>query len=141
MRTLNLTFLVILLVGLALFGGALHLVHGIQMQRNATVLLERARRAEAEDRLAEAEKALSWYVNIRPQDGQAWAWYARIVDRRDVTRAWLWKSYLIHQEALRHESNDRELKRRAADLAMELNQYAYGNAALLLNELLEKAPA
>ncbi len=47
MRTLNLVFLGILLTVVAVLGGGMHLVHGIQVRRNASVLLERARRAEA----------------------------------------------------------------------------------------------
>jgi hypothetical protein len=47
MRKLNLGFLAILLAGLGLFGGGMHLAHGFQMRRNASALLDRARRAEA----------------------------------------------------------------------------------------------
>ncbi len=42
MRRLNPVFLAILVVGLALSGGGMHLVHRIQLRRNAASLLDRA---------------------------------------------------------------------------------------------------
>ena len=86
MRRLNLVFLTILLVVVAVFGGGMHLVHGIQVQRNASALLDRARRAEAGKDLAKAEQSLSQYLNLRPDDGPTWEWYARVVDQRDSDR-------------------------------------------------------
>jgi tetratricopeptide (TPR) repeat protein len=139
MRRLNLVFLAILVVGTALFGGGMHLVHGIQVRRNASSLLDRARRAEADKRPAKAEEALGWYLSLRPDDGATWAWYARLVDQGDAERRRLERTYLVHQQALRHEAADRPLKRRCADLAMELGRH--GDAQGLLTELLEAAPA
>ena len=43
-----------------------------------------AHRAEADKKPAEAEDALRWYLSLRPDDGPTWAWYARLVDRRDA---------------------------------------------------------
>ena len=83
MRRLNLVFLAVLLAVVAVFGGGMHLVHGVQIQRNASALLDRARRAEAGKDLEKAEQSLSQYLNIRREDGPAWEWYARVVDQRD----------------------------------------------------------
>ena len=57
MRQLNLVFMAILVVGLALFGGGLHLVHGFQMRRNASALLDHAHHAEAGNEVDKAEEA------------------------------------------------------------------------------------
>jgi tetratricopeptide (TPR) repeat protein len=139
-RTLNLAFLAILVVGLGLVGGGLHLAHGVQMRRNASTLLDRAHRAEADNRPADAEKALGWYLSLRPDDGPTWAWYAKVVDSHDAGRGQLERNYLVYQQALsRDESGDRALKRRAADLAMELGRH--GDARNLLTELHDAAAA
>jgi len=47
MRRLNLVFLAILLAVVTVFGAGMHFVHETQIQRNAPVLLDGARRAEA----------------------------------------------------------------------------------------------
>ncbi len=135
MRQLNLVFLLVLVVGMALFGGGMHLVHGIQVRRNAAALLDRARRAEADQQLAKAQDALGWYLSLRPDDGPVWAWYARLVDQGDAGRRRLERTFLIHEQALRHAPDDRELKRRCADLAMEMHRF--GDARRVLDELLK----
>ena len=83
MRRINLVFLAFLLSAVSLLAGALHVAHGIQMRRSAPALLER-HRAEADRDLAKAEESLALYLNLRREDGPAWRWYARIVDRRDT---------------------------------------------------------
>ena len=123
MRRLNLVFVSVLLVAVVLFGGGMHLVHGFQMQRNASALLDRARRAEAANDLAKAEESLSWYLNLRPEDGPTWAWYARVVDQQDPDRRRLERVLLVHEEALRHNAGEVKLERRCADLALELERY------------------
>ena len=61
-RRLNLVFLTILLAAVALLGGGMHLVHGVQVRRNASALLDRAGRAEAGNDLEKAEQSLSQYL-------------------------------------------------------------------------------
>ena len=80
-RRLNLAFLATLFATVAVLGGGMHLVHGFQMQRNASALLDRARRAEAGNDLGKAEQSLSEYLNLRRDDGPAWEWYARVRGR------------------------------------------------------------
>ncbi len=137
MRRLNLVLLAILLVSMGLLGGAIHLVHGFQMRRNAARLLDRAHRAESANALDKVDEVLGRYLSLRAGDAAAWAWYARVVDRRDTARARVERSYLVFEQALRHSPGDRELKRRCADLAMELGRH--GDACRLLTELLEQA--
>ncbi len=72
MRRLNLVFLAILLVAAALLGGGVHLLHGFQVRRNASALLDRARQAEADHDLEKAEQALQAYLNLEREDGSAW---------------------------------------------------------------------
>ncbi len=123
MRRLNLVFLTILLVALVLFGGGMHLVHGVQVRRSASALLDRARRAEAEKDLEKAEQSVSQYLNLRREDGPAWEWYARLTEQRDPQHQRLQRVFLVHEEALRYNHSDAKLERRCADLALELQRY------------------
>ncbi len=122
-RTLNLPFLAILLVIATVFGGGMHLVHGIQIQRNASTLLDRARRAEASQDLAKAEQSLSEYLNLRHDDGAVWKWYARVVDQQKADRRRLDRVFLVNEQALRYNPGDSNLERRCADLALEMERY------------------
>ncbi|MHB1556390.1 MAG: tetratricopeptide repeat protein, partial [Isosphaeraceae bacterium] len=137
MRRPNITLLAILVVGMALLGGGMHLVHGFQMRRNADKLLARAHRAEDANELDKVDEVLGHYLSLRAEDAAAWAWYARVVDRRDTSRTQVTRSYLVFEQALRRRPTDRNLKRRCAELAMELGRD--GDARRLLNELLERA--
>jgi cellulose synthase operon protein C len=123
MRRLNLAFLAILFMGVVLLGGGMHLVHGFQMQRNASVLLDRARRAEVANDLEKAEQSLRQYLNLQREDGPAWTWYARVVDQRDVGRYRREHVSLVHEEAFRYNPADSKLERRCAELALELGRY------------------
>ncbi|MGP0065145.1 MAG: tetratricopeptide repeat protein [Isosphaeraceae bacterium] len=123
MRRLNLFVLSVLLGAMALLGGGMYVVHDFQMRRNASALLDRARRAEAAGDLEKAEHSLGQYLNLRREDGSAWEWYARVVDQRDAERRRLERVFLVHEEALRYNPGDGKLERRCADLALELGRF------------------
>ena len=138
MRRLNLVFLAVLLAAVALLGGGMHLVHGFQVRRNASALLDRARRAEAGNDLEKAEQSLRQYLNLRREDGPAWKWYAQVVDQQDSDRRRRERVFLVYEQALRYNPGDAKLERRCADLALELRRYS--DAQRHLTNLLEKRP-
>ena len=108
-----------------------------QTRRQAPALLERACRAEADGDLGKAQEALALYLNLRREDGPAWAWYARLVDRRDPDGLRRGRVYLIRAEALRHNPGDAALStRQCAELALELGRY--GDALSYLTGLLNR---
>src|SRR5262249_10594039 len=107
--------------------------------KNASALLASARTAEADNKHESAGEALQWYLSLRPDDGPTWAWYARVVDEQDPGRLRLERTFLVHEQALRHNPQDRALKRRSADRAMELRRF--GDAERLLTELLDATTA
>jgi hypothetical protein len=85
----------------ALLGGLVYVVHGYQVVRNAEVLLDRARRAEQENKLSQAVEALHQYLNLRKDDAQTWAWYARVLDQLTAdgpVRA-RERVFMVHEEA------------------------------------------
>ena len=104
---LNLVFLAILVVGTGLFGGGMALVKGIQVQRHAFVLLDRAHRAEYEKQPEKVEKSLRRYLSLRPNDKETWVWYARVVDRPDMNAGQLEHAFMIHEQALGKAYGDR----------------------------------
>ncbi len=138
MRRLNLVFLAILLAGLSLLGGGMYLVHGFQVQRNASSLLDRARRAEASGDQVKAEKSLNEYLNIRREDGAAWEWYARVVDQQKADRRGLDRVFMVHEQALRYNPGNSKLERRCADLALEMRRYS--DAERFLKDLDQSIP-
>jgi len=137
MRRLNLIFLMILLAVVSAVGGGIHLVHGIQLRRNASALLDRAGRAEAGNDLETAEQSLVRYLNIRRDDGPAWKSYARVVDQRHSDRQGRAHVFVVHEQALRYNPSDSALQRRCADLALELGRYidAQGHLANLVKKV------
>ena len=124
MRRINLVFLAGLVIALAVFGGASYLVRSYQLRRNASVLLDRARSAEADKDLGKAAESLSQYLSIKSQDGLTWAWYARVVDQQTPQGRGRADVYLVHEEALRFQPGDPQLERKCADLALELERYS-----------------
>ena len=137
MRRLNLAFLAVLLTVTAVFGGGMYVVHATQIVRNASILLDHARRAEANNDLESAEKFIANYINIKRLDGLAWTWYARVVEERDVEHKRRDRVLLVYEQAQMHNPGDLTVARRCAELSLELRLYS--NARRHLTELLEKA--
>src|SRR4051812_41927703 len=140
MRKLNSFFLVGLLTVCLVLGGATYFVHGYQVQRNARGLLDRARKAQDEGKLARAAESLSQYLNLKNDDGESWRWYAQVLDKlhADGTPRAREKVYMVQEETLRHDSGDVELERRCADLALELRRSV--DARRHLQNLLDRLP-
>ena len=115
MRRLNVLFLGILLTVIVVLGGGMHLVHGIQIRRNASVLLDRARKAETGKDLETAEQSLSQYLNINHEDGNAWKEYARVLDEKNTDPQRRDQVFLVHEQALRY--NPEDLNARASGAA------------------------
>ena len=90
----------------------MHLAHDLQVRRNASSLLDRARRAESGKDLEKAEQAVLQYLNFRREDGPAWALYARVVDQTDFDRQNRMRIFFIYEKALRYNVGDTKLERR-----------------------------
>ena len=123
-RRFNLVLLMILFAAAALLGGGIHLVHGVQVRRNASALLEQAGRAEAGNDLEKAEQSLKQYLSFRREDGPAWKRYSQLLDQRDPQGRRREQVFLVYEQALRYNTADAKLERRCADLALELGRYS-----------------
>jgi hypothetical protein len=106
MRRLNLVFLGVILTVVAVLGGGMYIAHEIQTRRNASALLDRARRAEAGKDLETAEQSLSQYLNIKREDKETWKWYARVVDKKNAGPRRLNQVFLVHEQAFRYNPDD-----------------------------------
>lgn len=71
MKRLNLRLAIILGTIMLICGGGVYLLHKIQLNRNAGNWLTQARELKKADRINDAERALSRYVTIRPDDEKA----------------------------------------------------------------------
>jgi cellulose synthase operon protein C len=136
-RRINLLVLMILFAAAVLLGGGMHLVHGVQVRRNAAALLDRASRAEASGDLEKAEQSLKQYLSFRRDDGPAWKRYAQLLDQRDPQGRRREQVFLVYEQALRNNPSDHKLERRCADLALELQRFS--DAQRHLKKLLDVA--
>lgn len=144
MRKLNLVFLAGLIVVALVLGVGTYFVHDHQVERNASALVNRAKKLEAEGELSKAAETLKHYLSLSPDDGKTWRWYAQVMDdlyaeapprRREQV-------LLVHEEALRRNPDDQKLERRCAELAMapELIGEHIGEAKRHLEALDRKLP-
>ncbi|GIW87724.1 MAG: hypothetical protein KatS3mg108_2048 [Isosphaeraceae bacterium] len=127
----------VLLVSLGLAGGV-WLLRDFQVQRNVAALHDQARRLHAEGQFERAVDDLRLYLRYRPDDPQAWADLARWSDQADRDGRQALSVFYLYREALRRLPEDRQLRRRAIDLAFEINRP--GDAAELLDPWLASDP-
>ncbi|HEX4589649.1 MAG TPA: tetratricopeptide repeat protein, partial [Gemmataceae bacterium] len=124
-KRLNKRFAFSFLGSLVALGSVTHFLHGYQVHRTASAFRDRARQVENEGRLNLASDYLGRYLSLKPQDGDAQAWYAALLaDKRLATsqkaknRAWLVLNKLLYREPGRLD-----IRRLAVRLAMDLGHY------------------
>ena len=139
MRKLNLIFLLGVVMAVLVLGGAAYLARGRQVQRNASALLDRARKDEEQGKASKAAEALGQYLSLRPRDGDTWRWYARVLDEVTTDSRRRDQVYLVYEEALRYNPDDRALERRCLDLALEIRPERTADAKRHLKVLLARA--
>ena len=126
---------------LGLCGGGTYLLHRVQMRRHASSLLDRARSAEAGGNLLRVEESLGQYLSLKREDSAVWAWFARITDERTKEKRGRERVFLVNEEALRKNPDDRKLERRCAELAIELDRHNDARRHLIhLNDAIQADP-
>lgn len=121
--TFNLRFTLALIVGFAVFGIGVHFLHAFQVDRNATKLLDRSHAALEKGEIDEAIRFLRSYIGFRPQDADAVAELAQLLDRRARSGGELMQTYFTYEEALRRNPTRSDLRRRAAEIAFRLGRF------------------
>jgi tetratricopeptide (TPR) repeat protein len=132
---INIRFLAILLVCLALGGGGIYFLHGYQVQRNAGVFLDRADRAEkdaeatadAKDKEAHYRKEaehLRRYLAFRPKDTEARARFGVLLEKLARSPKDLVDTLLVYDTVLRQDLERKDIRLRAAKLALLIGRHA-----------------
>jgi tetratricopeptide (TPR) repeat protein len=123
-RSLDIRFLVIFLVLVAVLGGGTHYLHGYQVKRNAAVLLAQANLAEQENDVKRFRTYLARYITFRPDDLEAATRYGLLLDREAKTPRDKYDAFLQLDSVIRRDPNGdrREVRRHAAELALALNR-------------------
>jgi len=120
-----------------LFVLAVHFLHGFQVRRNARSLLSQANRTEQAGDFHKTADYLKRYLELAPQDQDVRARYALLLaDQKKMAKSplALARSFAPLEDALRHNPERHDLRRRIIEVAMELKWY--GDAAQHLDRLL-----
>jgi len=135
MKTLNLRFLGILVLGVVILGAAFHFLHGFQVRANADVFLRKAQDAMESGEKWEAIRNLQRYLGLARKDDDAMADLGVLL--ADVGAHG--QAYQMLEEVLRRDGGRTEVRRRLVDVAIELRRFS--DARVHLEKLLEISPA
>lgn len=137
-RTLNVKWLVGSVIVVAVLAGGTHWLHGFQVRRNAGSLLEVADRAEQKGDLEVARTSLERYVALAPQDTDALARHAFLLDRLAKTDRDRLAVFFALEKVLRQASDRHDARRRLVRVAVSLHRYT--DARDHLTTLLQSFP-
>ena len=138
-RRLNGKLLVYLSGGVILFGVAIHLIHGVQVKRNAKTLLGQADRAEKDGNPEEVADYLGRYLIYQPRDADALGRYGRLIQDQGKTPIARYPAIQVYEKVLRIDPTRREIRRRVVDLAMDPVIREYSDAQTHLEVLLKSS--
>ncbi|QDU36066.1 tetratricopeptide repeat protein [Maioricimonas rarisocia] len=126
----NVKLLLATLVTLIVAAVGIHFVHGYWVQRNASVLLERADVAEQEERYSDAISSLTQYLNLQPQTSLSEAEeqqitdilerLARLFQMQKTTRNQQIRLYRTYEDVLRRDPTRDATRRELVDVCMRL---------------------
>jgi tetratricopeptide (TPR) repeat protein len=124
-RRLNVKRLIALFGGLVLFGLGVHLLHGVQVKRQAGILLTRAQKAEDEQQYLLAIDYLRRYLGFRSGDTDALARYGRLLAREDVatTQKAYALAFSVLEGVLARDPTREEERRLLIDLGFKGNRH------------------
>lgn len=123
-RRVNGAFLLGLLITVGVLGGGAHVLHAFQVKRNAGDLLKQATRAEQKGDLKRATTCLRNYLAFRPDDAAALARYGLLIDQMARTPRDREQVFLVLERVLGLDPERADVRRKAADSAMELDRPA-----------------
>jgi len=142
-RQLNARLFFWLVGSLVAAGLIVHVVHAVQTQRNAGVLLRHAEQALEKNDLDRAVTYLSHYLAYEPTDTDALAKYGIALDKHAQSAAGRIQAMLTMEEVLRREPNRADVRFRLVQCLIALGKdwlpQAIQNLDLLLHEWPDKA--
>jgi tetratricopeptide (TPR) repeat protein len=131
-KSLNVKYLACCLVISLLSAGGVHFLHGYQVKRNAGALLTQAYQAEEKGELNQAADYFSRYLRLAPFDTDALARYGLLLadERLARTPKARVRALLVLNSVLRREPERRDVGRRAAHIALDLQRFQDAQEAL-----------
>lgn len=133
---LNVRFIAVLFVCLAIVAGAIHGLHTFQTYRQADALLREGRRASEEGKFKEALSYYSRYAKSRPDDFTALAEFGMLLAQSGVDD----QAYLVLGRAVALDPTRADLKLELAHLAIALHRYTDAQE-FLTKDLLKASPS
>jgi len=137
-RRLNLKWLAGSMVLLAVLAGCTHLLHGMQVRRNAGALLSQANRAEEQNDPTAARGHLERYLALAPTDADAAARLALLREQLASSRAEQLAAFFALEHALRLAPQRHDVRRQLVQVAMKVRRHT--DAHDHLQVLLEAHP-
>ena len=135
MRRFNVRLFVILVVGFAVSGAVIQVLHAFQMHRQSGAFLREADRALQSGKAQEAADFFRTYLLLAPEDTQTMARLGQLLfDQRklDESRA------IFDQLVLRDQNND-DARRRLVDISLRLGRYQEAQSHLDPSKFLLKS--
>ncbi len=129
-KRINYKAVLALLAILVLLGVGVHFVHAFQVKRNAANLREQATVVEKEGKLNEARDFWSQYVGMMPEDTEGLVQYGTLLDK--MGPAARLKAFAVLENVLRREPQRQDIRRRVAEIAMELRYFSDAKVHLLI---------
>lgn len=120
----NIKLTIILFFAAIALGVGVHTLHRYQVQRRASGLLARAARAEADGQIAQAQDYYTRYLVLRPDDVEALARYAELLDRSNDTPAGRAQAFRVYRKAVQLAGERSDLRRRMIDLGVRSDDYS-----------------
>ena len=129
-RRINVKVLIGLVVGTALLGGGVFLLHRFQVDRNAGLLLDQAKKAESNHDLEKTRVYLVRYLSYRPNDLESLAWYGGVLQKQATTDEQRDQALKVYQRVVARGGQTPELRRELAALAVQLGQFGIARNAV-----------
>ncbi len=129
---LNLRLLAIALTVVAVLGGGVHWLHGVQNQRHAAFFLAQAQRDKVDGRAPEAVEGFRRYLRLVPDDTDARAELGMLLaDRRQASEA-----FATMERVLQEQPDRKDVRRRLVDVALQVGRPsdAQDHLAVLLKD-------
>jgi cellulose synthase operon protein C len=129
-RRLNVRMVTMILTAAILLGLGVHGLHGIQINRKAGALLDRAERAEAQGDLEKAQELLGLFLGFQRKHSGALAKYGLIRALRARSHDDRTQAMRTLEQALHLDPDRPDIRRRVIDLALSLDRYTVAQTHL-----------
>lgn len=126
MKRVNVRFLLLFLLGLAVLAGGTVALNRYQVDRNAGSLVKQARQRLEDGKQAEALGLFVRYLGMRPDDAEVHAEFAELVLERamaaDATQGDLTRAYNTLEDAVRRNPEKDALRRKLAEFQLRIGR-------------------